>query len=463
MLKRDTVFVDIETTGGHVNHDRITELAILHMRAGELVSEWQTLVNPRRPIPESIQRLTGIDEEMARASPPFAAIGHEVFRRLSGKVFVAHNARFDYGFLKNELKRCGRRFQAPVLCTLKLSRRLFPEYKRHNLDSIIRRHGLSCRARHRAAGDARVLFDFLRVIYADLNGQRVDAVIAGLLKRPSLPAALDEAEIDRLPEAPGVYRFYDRRGGLLYVGKSVNIRARVLSHFAADHQGAKEMKLSRDTASIDYIETAGELGALLREARLIKQALPIYNRRLRRHDSLATIGWQPEAMPAGPEIITAELIDPAKITNHFGLFKTKKKAEDKLRELAKAHGLCHKLIGLETGPGACFARQLKRCRGACVGRESPLQHQFRLLRALCPLRNRAWPYAGRIGIREVAKDQGRAEIHLFQNWCYLGTAHDEAELDQLNLFQDNALMFDLDTYRILLRFFKKRPDIIQLG
>ena len=463
MLKRDTVFVDIETTGGHVSHDRITELAILHMRAGELISEWQTLVNPRRSIPESIQRLTGIDEEMARASPPFEAIGHEVFRRLSGKVFVAHNARFDYGFLKNELKRCGRRFQAPVLCTLKLSRRLFPEYKRHNLDSIIRRHGLNCRARHRAAGDARVLFDFLRVIYADLNEQRVDAVITRLLKRPSLPAALDEAEIDRLPEAPGVYRFYDRRGGLLYVGKSVNIRARALSHFAAARQGAKEMKLSRDTASIDYIETAGELGALLREARLIKQALPIYNRRLRRHDSLATISWQPEAMPAGPEIITRELIDPAKITNHFGLFKNKKKAEDKLRELAKAHRLCHKLIGLEAGPGACFAWQLKRCGGACIGRESPLQHQFRLLRALCPLRNRAWPYAGRIGIREIAKDRGRAEIHLFQNWCYLGTAHNEAELDQLNLFKDNALMFDLDTYRILLRFFKKRPDIIQLG
>lgn len=175
MLRQDAVFVDIETTGAHVQRDRITELAILHMRGGELVSEWQTLVNPQQPIPESIQRLTGIDDERVRYYPPFAAIGHEVSRRLSGNVFVAHNARFDYGFLKNELKRCGLRFQAPVLCTLKLSRRLFPQYRRHNLDSIMRRHGLSCRARHRAFGDARVLFDFLQAIYTGPNQARVDA------------------------------------------------------------------------------------------------------------------------------------------------------------------------------------------------------------------------------------------------------------------------------------------------
>lgn len=463
MLQQDTVFVDIETTGAHVKRDRITELAILHMRGGELVSEWQTLVNPQQPIPESIQRLTGIDDELVRDYPPFAAIGHEVSRRLSGNVFVAHNARFDYGFLKNELKRCGLRFQAPVLCTLKLSRRLFPQYKRHNLDSIMRRHGLSCRARHRAFGDARVLFDFLRAIYTDPNQARVDAAILRLLKRPSLPQALDEADIDRLPEAPGVYQFHDQQGGLLYVGKSINIRARVLSHFAADHQAAKQMKLSHNTASIGYIETAGELGALLQEARLIKQALPIYNRQLRRSDSLATIRWQPGDRLAAPEIITAERIDPIAISHHFGLFRSKKKARDKLLELARTHGLCQKRIGLEPGKGACFARQLKQCRGACTGEESPLQHQARLLQALCPLRNQAWPYKGRIGVREVAKDRARTDIHLFQNWCYLGTAHDESELHQLNLFKDNALLFDMDTYRILLRFFKKRLDIIQLG
>ena len=463
MLKQDTVFVDIETTGAHVNRDRITELAILRMRAGRLVSEWQTLVNPQRPIPESIQRLTGIDDEMVRDYPPFTAIGHEVFRRLSGGVFVAHNARFDYGFLRNELRRCGIRFCAPVLCTLKLSRRLFPEYERHNLDSIMRRHGLSCRARHRAHGDARVLFDFLRVLYAGLNEDQVDAVISRLLKRPSLPAALSEAEIDSLPESAGVYQFYDRHGGLLYVGKSVNIRARVLSHFAADHQTAKGMKISRNTASVAYIETAGELGALLQEACLIRKALPIYNRQLRRHDSLVTIRWQPEAMTAAPDIITAERIDPAAIANHFGLFKTKKQARDKLRELAGVHGLCLKRIGLESGKGACFAWQLNQCKGACIGREPLLQHQFRLLEALRPLANRTWPHAGRIGIRERSKDGQRTDIHLFENWRYLGTARDESELDQLNLFKGNELMFDIDTYRILLRFFKKRLDIIQLG
>ncbi len=464
MFEKDTVFVDIETTGGNANRDRITEIAIISMREGEIVSEWSTLVNPLAYIPDYIQSLTGISDGMVRDLPPFEEINNEVYERLSDSVFVAHNARFDYGFLKNEFKRCSKTFRAPVLCTVKLSRNLFPEYKRHNLDSIMERHGLHCSARHRAMGDARVLFEFMQQLYTTLEPEQVDDVIKKLLKRPSMPAGINEDDIDELPESPGVYMFYDKRGAPLYIGKSINIRDRVLSHFSSDHLAAKEMKISQNLAAIEHIETAGELGALLQEARLIKKRLPIYNHRLRRYDSLSTIQWDNSKSESIPKIISADSLDPTSISNHYGLFKTNKKAKDILRKLAKEHQLCEKLIGIEKGKGVCFAYQLKNCKGACVGEEPLLQHQFRLMQALQPLKNKTWPFDGRIGIREVSLNRHYTDIHIFENWCYLGTAHDEAQLDQLSLFDKEELMFDLDTYKILVKYLRnnKSCDLIYL-
>ncbi len=464
MFERDTVFVDIETTGSNPNRDRITEVAIIAMREGEIVSEWSTLVNPLTYIPDRIQNLTGISDDMVRDLAPFEEINDEIFGRLSDSVFVAHNARFDYGFLKNEFKRSSKTFRAPILCTVKLSRNLFPEYKRHNLDSIMNRHGLHCSARHRAMGDARVLFDFMQHLYSTLEPEQVDEVIKKLLKRPSLPAGINEDDIDELPESPGVYMFYNKSGAPLYIGKSVNIRDRVLSHFSSDHLAAKEMKISQNLAAIEHIETAGELGALLQEARLIKKRLPIYNHRLRRYDSLATIQWDSSKEDSVPKIINADTLQPKSISNHYGLFKTKKTAKDTLRKLAKEYQLCEKLLGIESGKGACFAYQLKNCNGVCVGEETLLQHQIRILEALQPLKNNTWPFDGRIGIREISLNRHYTDIHIFENWCYLGTAHDEAQLNQLNLFEKDELMFDLDTYKILVKYFRnnKSPDLVFL-
>lgn len=458
MFSKDTVFVDIETTGGNANRDRITEVAILKMRGGELVSEWSTLVNPLAYIPESIQHLTGINDEMVRDLPPFQEIYKEVLERLEGCVFVAHNARFDYGFLKNEFKRCDKTFRAPVLCTVKLSRNLFPQHRRHNLDSIMNRHGLQCSARHRAMGDAKVLFDFMKILYDTLEPEQVDEVIKKLLKRPSLPTGISEEDIDLLPDSPGVYLFYDKRGTPIYIGKGKNIRSRVLSHFSGDYRAAKEMKISQNLASIDHIKTAGELGALLEEAKLIKKLLPVYNHRLRRYDNLSTIEWNPNDEDSIPKIITADRLQPSSIENHIGLFKTKKNAKDTLRKLAKEHQLCEKRLGLESGKGACFAYQLKNCKGVCVGEEPSLKHQLRMMKAFQPLKNKTWPFKGRVGFREASFNERWIDIHIFENWCYLGTAHNEQELKQLNLFENEELMFDLDTYKILIRHLKKYPE-----
>src|SRR6202041_401200 len=159
-LPKDLAFVDLETTGGDAARHRITEVAVVRVQNGELADEWSSLVNPECPIPAHTAAFTGISDDMVAAAPRFAEIAAEVLRRLQGAVFVAHNARFDYSFLRSEFRRLDMPFSTKILCTVKLSRRLFPEHVRHNLDAVMERHGLVCSARHRALGDAQVLRDF---------------------------------------------------------------------------------------------------------------------------------------------------------------------------------------------------------------------------------------------------------------------------------------------------------------
>jgi len=157
LLDAPLAIVDLETTGAHASWDRVTEIAVVEVDGGEISSEWSTLVNPGTSIPPAIQALTGITNDMVAGAPAFEELAASLYERLEGRVFVAHNARFDYGFLRQEFERAGLKFQARTLCTVKLSRRLYPEHPRHNLDSLIARHNLACRARHRAMGDAQAV------------------------------------------------------------------------------------------------------------------------------------------------------------------------------------------------------------------------------------------------------------------------------------------------------------------
>ena len=244
LLDRDLVCVDLETTGGNPVRNRILEIGLVTIDRDGSIREWSTLVNPGCRIPPAIAAFTGIDDDMVAGAPAFEDVYQELLRRLEGRVFIAHNARFDYGFIKAELRRLDVRWQARTLCTVKLSRRLYPEYARHNLDVLIERHQLGCEARHRALGDARVLRDLLSVYAREIEPARLraaaDAVLAEVLLPPQLPADL----ADELPESAGVYRFFGEGDALLYVGKSKNLRTRVLSHFAPGASNGRKRPVS---------------------------------------------------------------------------------------------------------------------------------------------------------------------------------------------------------------------------
>lgn len=463
MYSQPLAFVDLETTGTHPTSDRVIEVAIITLDPGGEVEEWSSLVNPGGRLPPFIESLTGISSDMTADAPAFDEIAPEVLERLDGRLLVAHNARFDYGFLKNEFARLGERFVRQPLCTVKLSRKLFPAQRRHNLDTLIRVHDLDPGDRHRAMADARVLVQFLAVLYARFPEATVDTAIEAVVRRPSLPRHLSAGELEALPEEPGVYRFYGENDVLLYVGKSKNIRSRVMAHFAEDTRSNKEMKLSQQVRRVDYTVTAGELGALLREAQEIKTRMPVHNRQLRRQQRLVGLRLRPDGEPQ-VEIVDLNPRDFSAGDDLFGMFRTRRAAQNCLRELATEYRLCPKLLGLESrGRGSCFAYQLGRCKGACCGEESPRVHLARLIDALSRLKLKAWPWPGRIAVREQSADGERVELHVIDNWCYLGSADDH---DQLDLFTGGVPDgFDLDSYKILVRHLLApgtRPSIIRL-
>lgn len=460
MLDEHVVFVDLETTGATATHDRITEVGVIEVNKGRLISEWSTLVNPGMSIPPAIQALTGISNKMVALAPPFAEIQRDLLQRLEGKLFIAHNARFDYGFLKNEFRRCGVTFNARVLCTVKLSRKLYPQHARHNLDTLLERHGLDCEARHRALGDARVLWLLAQKWTAERGPTLVKSAVDLLVKTQTVPAGLPDLAFNDIPETPGVYLFHGDNDVVLYVGKSINIRARVMSHFSGDHRVNKDMQIAREIKRIDWKQTAGELGALLLESQLVKQLAPVHNRQLRRNSQLCAWHWPENDPAAAPQLASAGDIDPARFGNLYGLFRSRATAIEALREIAATHGLCNILLGLEkrsvANTGPCFAHQIKRCRGACVGLESPENHALRLKQALGSLRTLPWPFGGRIAIRESTADGENAELHVLDHWCYLGTVRSEAELHALHESRTTPV-FDVDTYKILKRFIAKPP------
>ncbi len=441
-LDAPLAIVDLETTGTHAAADRITEIAVLEVDGLDAVSEWSTLVNPGKPIPAEIQALTGISAEMVQRAPRFADLAEGLYERLAGRVFVAHNARFDYGFLRREFDRAGFRFQAKTVCTVRLSRRLYPREPHHDLDSVIARHGIDCRARHRALGDADALLQFLRLAMEE-HGEEVVAVAARqVAKHTVLPPHLDRAMIDEVPEAPGVYLLYGE--SLLYVGKSRNMRSRILQHFSSGATWAARVR------RIEWQRTAGELGALLREARLVKELAPEFNRRLRRAHEIHGFVFDGTRL----RLVRCAELEPEAAACLIGPWRSRAAAMKALRALADEHRLCLQALGFET---RCFRRQIARCAGVCAGAESIHAHQARLAAALAPLKAADWPHRGALGVVETDHEREATDVHVVDRWCYLGTAQCDADVAEL-LEGGRGARFDYDHYRILARHLA-RPGV----
>ncbi|MET0355131.1 MAG: exonuclease domain-containing protein [Cellvibrio sp.] len=453
MLKyvpRPCVIVDIETTGGNVTYDRITEIGIIEVTE-EGVKEWSTLINPRIKIPDAIQRITGITNSMVATAPYFEQVAKEIILRLQGKLFIAHNVRFDYGFIRNEFARLAYAFKARLMCTVKFSRSLYAECNGHSLEKIIARHQIYVTHRHRALDDARATYKFITIAEEEQGEEKVRAAIKGQYRKESLPAGFNPELLDGLPNTPGVYYFWGENKELLYVGKSVSIRKRVMSHFTSDHKSAKEMKICQQTRNITYEKTAGELSALILESRRVKEQQPLYNRRLRRVSTFYSIYLEEGAdCVLKPKIFSISEM-PCERKKLYGLFSSNKKAVEAIQSLSDEFKLCYQVSGLERPASrACSSHQLKKCSGYCVGKQPAVIHNIKMLEAFSGLALKTWPYKSPVALIEKSQHDDTEQHLVIDNWCILGIGNSALDYKEILNSRPNP-QIDKDIYRYLVK------------
>ena len=365
--------VDIETTGGYAEYHRITEIAIYHHDGKDITDFYYTLINPGRRIPSFITGLTGITSEMIEDAPPFEEVAEDILRLLDGRVFVAHNAHFDYSFLKREFEAAGISWQAKKLCTVRLSRKLLPGLRSYSLGSLAEALGIPVHNRHRAGGDAEATAHiFTRLLQRDTEGY-----INHLLKRNSgetiLPPNLERWEFDRLPAATGIYYFHDKRNRIIYVGKATNIKKRVAGHFTGVAREWSRSRIRNDIHHVTYELTGSELVALIREAEEIRRYWPKYNQAQKyRVEEWGIYAYEDQN---GYMRLVVNMVS----RNHRPLvrFSTRGDAWNFLWSKVNEFVLCPRLAGLQEN-SPCSDYHTGNCNGACAGKEKPSSYNKRV-------------------------------------------------------------------------------------
>ncbi len=433
-LSDSVAYLDLETTGLDPRRNKIIEIGIVHSSQGKL-KKYHWFVDPGEDIPPEIIRFTGITEADIAGAPHFSTLAEELLELLTDSVVVAHNARFDVGFLTESFAREGFSFRPKQLCSVALSRALIPNLTRANLDSVLRSLNIPSHDRHRALPDAEAVFDVVATLstHPDFD-QTVNRLVHG---RISCPPGLTQKQFDDLPQSPGVYLFLNKEKTVLYVGKANNIRARVRSHFSGVLTGSDAL-IWKEITAVSFETTNGEIEALLRESQLVKTLSPLHNKQLRRNSSMHAVVYQNEHF----KIKTVHELATGEIDSVVGVFRSVTQAKERLWELANEFHLCPKHLGLSFEKSGCFYSQIGKCYGVCSGDETLPDYLARVEGAIKSIRVPAWPYPNQVVLLTEKKTTVEKISHVIFNWCYMGVVKGEtAEVTPLH--------FDWDMYKIL--------------
>jgi DNA polymerase-3 subunit epsilon len=357
--------VDIETTGGSPRSSKITEIAIYLHDGTRIVDEFVSLVNPDMPIPSFISNLTGISDKMVADSPRFHEIAKKIVEFTEDCVFVAHNVGFDYGIIREEFKSLGFDYRRPHLCTVRASRYIIPNHDSYSLGKLTRSLGIEIKGRHRAGGDALAtahLFGLLN----QKSHQSIEKFIQHDINPAILHPNLDVEEIDAIPQKTGIYKFFNETNQLIYIGKSINIRKRVNQHLRnTSTKKGHEMLLS--ITRIEHEVTGSELIALLLESQLIKKYKPKFNVALKKSKfPYGLYDYQDETGYIRFFIGLTSKHSDIPLTS----FTTKREGVAYLTNWTENYTLCQKLNDLYPTNSACFHYGIKKCNGACIGKEN---------------------------------------------------------------------------------------------
>jgi DNA polymerase-3 subunit epsilon len=376
--------VDIETTGGYAAANGIIEISIQIFDGEKVTEQYETLINPHQTIPRYIQAFTGITNEMVEDAPSFEEVAEQVYTILQGNIFVAHNVNFDYSFVKNHLDFYGYTFNAKKLCTVRLSRQIFPGFPSYSLGNLCTSLGIELQNRHRAGGDAAATVQLFKMMLEHDAKGYIQTALHRNSKDAVLPPNVPMADFDALPATPGVYYFLDNKEKVVYVGKAKNIKTRVNSHFSNNSDSKQKQNFLKHIHHIRFQSTATELMAEILESAEIKRLWPIFNTSQKRQEDVYGI-FVYEDQNRYMRLATEKR---RKGSNPIYTFHYKVDGHGVMRKVMQEFSLCPKLCFIQTSNDTCIGMEEGYCKGACEKKEVPTDYNERVLQAIASLTKR---------------------------------------------------------------------------
>lgn len=394
---KDQLFavIDVETTGGGINGNRLTEICVVLLQGDKVIDKYTSLINPEKEIPRYITGLTGIDNAMVADAPKFHEVAKKVEEITRDAIFVAHNVNFDYNVLRNEFLDLGFDYTRRKLCTVRLSRKLIPGLFSYSLGRLCDSINIPISNRHRAEGDtdATVIL-FQRLLSLDKDFRVINSFLHARSRQATLPPHIEAEQIHNLPESPGIYLFKDRQHKVIYAGKAINIKKRVISHFY--DRMSKEYQLGQETYHIDYETTGNELIALLLESECIRKYYPVFNRAQKRPGPV----YQIVSYLNQKGVLQLALERTTKSRESIGTFYSRALAQEKLEYLCREFKLCPKYCSLQANVEECSHYEIVSCEGICSGKEEVAAYNEKVTAAITSLEKESSTY--------VIKGKGRS-------------------------------------------------------
>jgi DNA polymerase-3 subunit epsilon len=417
-MKRFAI-VDIETTGSYKSTHAITEIAIIVHDGKKITDTFQSLINPESTVSPYVSRLTGITNEMLRDAPKFYEVAKQIWNMTDEAAFIAHSVQFDYSYIREEFKNLGADFRRNKLCTVRLSRKIFPGYPSYSLANICTHLGIKIENRHRAMGDAAATATLFEMCLANDKENIVSKSLKKNSKEAILPPNLPEQVFDSLPEKTGVYYFYDLKGNVIYVGKALNIKNRIYSHFTG--MGSARLSFISSIANVSYTLCGSELIALLFESSEIKRLYPLYNQAQKRDRGNYVLAEYTDRQGIQHLLFTKNHKSIKAITS----FKSFSAAREFMFSLVSEFELCPKYCGIQSSAAACFDYQLKKCKGVCAGAEEIAAYNKRVQLALAGLAHSSETKM----IIDHGREWNEKSVVLIENGIYKGFGYFDASTE----------------------------------
>ncbi|MFT0716152.1 exonuclease domain-containing protein [Flagellimonas lutimaris] len=444
--------IDIETTGNGIKGNKITEISIFKYDGEQIVDEFTSLVNPQCPIPYFITGLTGIDDQMVQSAPTFHEIADTIQNITEGCIFVAHSVNFDYGVIKEEFRQVGIDFTRKKLCTVRLSRQLIPGLRSYSLGKLCSAVEIPLVDRHRARGDAHATVLLFEKLLKQPESEEVfKKFLNARSQEATLPPHLPKSVFDNIPQQPGIYYFKNQKGDIIYVGKAINIKKRVLGHFY--DKKSKEIRMCNETANIDFKLAGSELLALLMESAEIKRLFPPYNRAQKRMGRQYAIF----AYEDRNGIMHLAFNTIKGVPSTLKIFHNQTTCRTYLEEICKTFSLCPRYCHLQETKAACSHHEINTCEGICKGEETIADYNQKVKQAIDHMKMLASEV--RL-IKERGRNDNENAVVLIADGIYKGYGFIDTDIEISSIEDVEAFItpqkHTIETESILTQYFLKQ-------